>query len=103
MVFMFKVLCLLFPLLSLGQDGLRGEKLYGSCLSCHGDRGQGGQQQKTPRIGGQHDWYIVDSLKGFQEAKREEVEGRPHRDLNEGEREDLGAYISGLLTREGEE
>ena len=104
-VSMAKVLCLLFPLLSLAQDSVRGEKLYGSCRRCHGDRGLGDRQQRVPRIGGQHDWYLVDALKDFKNGERKDVSGVPHENLKEEEIKDLGAYISGLLAEvtQGEE
>ncbi len=95
---MLKVLCLLFPLFSWSQDSVRGERLYGACRDCHGDRGEGSLEQKVPRVGGQHDWYIVDALKGFEKGLREEIERAPHKGLGEQDIKDLVAYISGLLT-----
>lgn len=38
------------------------------CVFCHGDDLSGGQQ--VPRIGGQHEDYLRDSLRGFKSGKR---------------------------------
>ena len=38
------------------------------CVFCHGDDLSGGQQ--VPRIGGQHEEYLRDSLRGFKSGKR---------------------------------
>jgi len=38
------------------------------CVFCHGDDLSGGQQ--VPRIGGQREEYLRDSLRGFKSGKR---------------------------------
>lgn len=86
------------------QDAQRGGEIYGArCLSCHGDRALGSVDQQTPRLGGQHDWYIVDALTSFENGARRDTEGRPHaRGLSDENKKDLGAYIASLTGKEVE-
>ena len=48
----------------------RGKDLYVTCVSCHGDRGQGLEMMAAPRLAGQSDWYLVVQLENFAAGKR---------------------------------
>jgi cytochrome c oxidase subunit 2 len=43
---------------------------YAVCLACHGDKGQGNEQLKSPPIHAQADWYVVSQLKKFKAGIR---------------------------------
>ena len=89
-----------------GSDKERGKALYGTCLPCHGDRGEGFKSKGTPKIAGQHDWFIVEELEESKEKDREwrkPSQGRaPHeglaalKNLSQKDIRDLAAYITGL-------
>ena len=51
-------------------DVLRGQSLYSTCISCHGDAAQGLETMAAPRLAGQSDWYLVDQLQKFATGKR---------------------------------
>ena len=56
---------------SWGQsDPRRGEALYASCVACHGADGGGNITNNTPRISGQHAWYLTRQLKNFKNGLR---------------------------------
>lgn len=44
--------------------------LFQSCIPCHGVKGEGMKDKRAPKIGGQHDWYILESLKKFKAGER---------------------------------
>ena len=76
----------------------RGEVLYQNCISCHGEKGEGGIEHKTPIIAGQLDWYIASSIKDFQEGKSKkhpwaetEIKGLSKEDILH-----LALYVMGL-------
>ncbi len=52
------------------KAGQEGDKAAGNvyqriCLACHGDKGQGNLQLRTPSIAGLPDWYVISQLKKF--------------------------------------
>ncbi|NOY00762.1 MAG: c-type cytochrome [Verrucomicrobia bacterium] len=52
------------------KAGQEGDKAEGNvyqriCLACHGDKGQGNLQLRTPSIAGLPDWYVISQLKKF--------------------------------------
>lgn len=47
-----------------------GEGLYGTCVSCHGEKGQGNQQLNAPAIAGLSPWYTTRQLDYFREGVR---------------------------------
>ena len=59
-------------------DPSRGEKIYWeqSCAQCHATKGQGMKGSKgrpkydSPRLAGQHDWYLIRQLQNFKAHMR---------------------------------
>jgi len=85
--------------LSMGvqaQDVQRGKQLYqaNNCIMCHGENGQGNRSHLGPRIGGQHDWYLLTALTDFQARDRRNPEMFPFiQNLTQNDFKDLAAYI----------
>lgn len=78
-------------------DKVKGEQLYQKCVSCHGKNGEGDKTQKSPRIAGQHDWYLVTATKDFKSGKRSNPSMLPFlKNLTDQDLEDLAAYLSQL-------
>ena len=48
-----------------GAGGARRSPYTGACLPCHGETGQGNVADHSPKISGQHDWYIARQLESF--------------------------------------
>jgi len=48
-----------------GGDAALGEKLYGSCVACHGATGEGIAAMNSPAIAGQNEAYLVRQLSNF--------------------------------------
>ena len=84
--------------LVFSADAQKGQTLYQNCISCHGTNGEGSIVEKTPRVAGQHDWYIISSIKAFQLGKeRKHPKMLPYiKNLSDQDIEDLAAYLSGL-------
>lgn len=83
----------------MAQDAQRGQTLYedNNCMMCHGNNGQGVTSQEGPRIGGQHDWYILTALKDFKSQTRSNPEMYPYiESLSEQDFKDLAAFVSTL-------
>lgn len=98
-----KTLCLsslvMTPFVLHAQDVARGAQLYKSnnCMMCHGDQGQGVRSHMGPRIGGQHDWYLITALNDFKSRTRRNPEMYPYiQNLTPKDFNDLAAYISTL-------
>ena len=94
------ILLVLFAFPSKGQSISKGEQLYKKfqCVGCHGDKGQGSIELRTPRIGGQYDWYVESSLEDFAKKKGRQHPhvGKKMKPLNDKDRADLAAYIARL-------
>jgi cytochrome c553 len=59
--------------------GSNGKSLYAiSCVSCHGNKGQGISSIKAPQIAGQEKWYLKQQLKNF----REDIRGNKPGDIS---------------------
>lgn len=87
----------------MAQDAQRGQTLYenNNCMMCHGNNGQGIPSQQGPRIGGQHDWYLLTSLNNFKSKERKNPEMYPYIEaLSEQDFKDLAAYVSTLSGQE---
>jgi cytochrome c553 len=57
--------------LGSGQDLDRGKSLYETnCTECHGDYGEGDDEEFYPRIEGQHYNYLLRQLKWIRDGKR---------------------------------
>src|SRR5690606_22514045 len=48
----------------------RGEALYATCASCHGDHGQGRPEYGAPAIAGLDEWYVRAQLEKFRSGAR---------------------------------
>lgn len=86
------------PVVELSTPELvKGNKLYGQCISCHGKGGEGRASQKAPFIGGQYDWYLEKQLTDMKNGVRVNaamaviVKGLSPQDMK-----DLSAYVSRL-------
>ena len=58
------------PTAATAQDLERGEQLFGLCLQCHGEQGEGNELALAPAIAGLGDWYVDGTLKRFQNGAR---------------------------------
>ena len=47
-----------------------GKKSYMICQACHGALGEGNKALNSPRLAGQHDWYLVRQIKNFKAGIR---------------------------------
>jgi cytochrome c553 len=63
------VLVLANPALAAG-DAAAGEKLYGSCVACHGADGEGNAAMNSPALAGQNEAYLVRQLNHFKAGIR---------------------------------
>jgi cytochrome c oxidase subunit 2 len=55
---------------TISGDVERGEDLFNTCVSCHGDKGQGIWALNAPRINGMDDWYVAAQLENFKKGIR---------------------------------
>lgn len=55
---------------SVGGNPERGKKLYATCASCHGDKGEGIWATNAPRLAGMSDWYMARQLENFRQGIR---------------------------------
>ena len=46
-------------------DTVRGEKLYATCVACHGLQAEGNKALGSPALAGLNDWYLVTQLSNF--------------------------------------
>ncbi|TFH86789.1 c-type cytochrome [Billgrantia azerbaijanica] len=70
-------------------DAERGKRLYRTCASCHGARGQGRHAFNAPRLAGMNDWYLVRQLQHF----REGIRGRHPEDLYGNQMVDMAQIL----------
>ena len=49
---------------------MRGEDIFVTCESCHGDEGQGIWALNAPRLNGVNDWYLVRQLNNYKQGIR---------------------------------
>lgn len=83
---------------TMAQDANRGKTLFAKCIQCHGENGEGKAKMKAPRIAGQHDWYIITSIKQFKAGvERKNPTMKPFiKNLTDTDIADLAAFISSL-------
>ncbi len=55
---------------TLKGDVGAGKKAYMLCQSCHGPAGGGNAALNSPKLSGQHDWYLVRQIKNFKAGVR---------------------------------
>jgi cytochrome c553 len=86
------------PLVVLSTPELeRGHALYQKCIVCHGKSGEGKKSQNAPKVGGQHEWYIVTQLNNMKNKVRVNKKMDPYiNKLSSADFNDLAAYISKL-------
>jgi len=58
------------PPVTVAGDVKRGKSLYVTCGGCHGERGEGNAELKSPALAGQTDWYLVTQLERFRAGER---------------------------------
>lgn len=87
------------PALSSQAAEITGKDLYKYCKSCHGERGQGGENGKYPRVAGLPQPYLERQLHNFKARKRM---NKPMIPIFEDYRFDgelierVAAYLSGM-------
>lgn len=58
-----------------GRDLSRGQRVYRQqCAMCHGENGEGSEDEPIPAIAGQHYPYLLAQLRGFAAGHRGNVE-----------------------------
>jgi cytochrome c553 len=107
---LFSVLCTGF-VLALGNSAIaagdvaEGEKLYGSCIACHGAQAEGNAAMNSPALAGQQQAYLVRQLSNFKAGVRgadsNDVLGMQMRGMaatlvDEAAVGNVAAYIAGL-------
>ena len=48
----------------------QGKQYFTTCIACHGASGEGSEVLNTPRLAGQHDWYLIRQLANFKAGIR---------------------------------
>ena len=84
------------PVLELTTESqIRGQKLFGKCITCHGKHANGKKSQKAPKLAGQYDWYIADKIKQMQDGIWENKVMYPYiKKLSAQDIKDLSAFLS---------
>ena len=79
---------------AVAGDVAKGKEKSASCAACHGADGNS-QSDAFPRIGGQHEDYILHSLLGYKAGKRKNaIMGGQVANLSKADMQDLAAYYS---------
>lgn len=82
-----------------------GAALYGGCVSCHGEAGEGSTLVSAPAIAGMPAWYVSSQVQRFQTGLRgkhaDDVEGLKMRAMSkqmmtEAETTAVSAYVASL-------
>lgn len=55
---------------TVSGDAAQGKAGYATCVACHGANGEGNQALNSPKLAGQHDWYIVRQLQNYKSGVR---------------------------------
>jgi cytochrome c oxidase subunit 2 len=58
------------PVPTFTADAKAGERVYQTCLTCHGMKAQGNPALNAPALVGLNDWYLVTQLKHFRDGIR---------------------------------
>jgi cytochrome c oxidase subunit 2 len=54
----------------LSADVEHGKKLYVTCATCHGRKGEGKYAMNAPQLSGQESWYMIRQLQNFKAGVR---------------------------------
>jgi cytochrome c oxidase subunit 2 len=55
---------------TVSGDAAQGKASYATCGACHGANGEGNQALNSPKLAGQHDWYVVRQLQNYKSGVR---------------------------------
>ncbi len=93
-------------------DPIRGKEEYLQCTRCHGFNAQGfkgfgknaNPRYDSPRLAGQHDWYLIRQIKNFRDGIRGSIEDKAFQEMyvfakplnDEKTINDIAAYLSTL-------
>ncbi len=55
---------------TVSGDAAQGKAGYATCTACHGVNGEGNQALNSPKLAGQHDWYVVRQLQNYKSGVR---------------------------------
>ena len=85
-------------------DLVRGRELYASRAGCHGERGEGRPELKSPGLLIQEDWFLLDQLRKYKIGLRGQHSGDTHgqvmsaavRDWSDRDLKDVTAYLNEL-------
>ena len=111
---LFSILCAGFLFVTVNSaiaagDAAVGEKLYGSCVACHGAGAEGNAAMNSPALAGQQEAYLVRQLSNFKSGVRgadsNDVLGMQMRGMaatlaDETAVGNVAAYIAGLPVAE---
>lgn len=75
-------------------DAARGKEKSAACAACHGEDGNS-KAPSFPRIGGQHEDYLLQALKAYKKGTRKNaIMGAQVTALSEQDMADLAAYFA---------
>lgn len=87
------------------KHALPGKELFGACVACHGEAGQGNATIAAPPIAGLPSWYVEaqlvkfrSGLRGYHASDAEGLRMRPmsRQMMDEGEVKSVSAYVAAL-------
>ena len=89
-------------LLTVRGDPVRGREVYQSCIVCHGTRGEGREDLKSPPLTMLEDWFQLEQLRkyksGLRGADERDVEGQLMRaaalSLSDQDFRDVTRYVA---------
>jgi len=64
------LLCVAATTVYADEGAAAGDAVFQNCMACHGDQGQGDEDNEAPRLAGQHSWYLVTQLENFRAGRR---------------------------------
>jgi len=76
-----------------------GAALYAACAQCHGEKGEGIEATKAPRLAGREDWFIKKQLEEFRRRERGKDDSKKNGFLPPEERTQFMHPVADKLTR----